>query len=296
MFQGSMVAIVTPMQANGKVDDDALSRLIEFHIAEGTQGIIAVGTTGESATLSVEEHGWVIQRTINLVAGRIPVIAGTGSNATAEAIVLAKKAKDAGADATLSVVPYYNKPTQEGMYAHFSAIADAVDVPMFLYNVPGRTVVDILPETTARLSSHANIVGIKEAAGGAERTQAIIEQSEDGFLVFSGEDDTCCESLLVGGHGFISVTSNVAPRLMRAMSDAARAGRSDEARAINAQLQPLHDAVFCEPSPGAPKWALSRMGLMEDAVRLPLLSLSESCHEQVLAAMRAADIQIKAEA
>ncbi len=292
MFQGSMVAIVTPMQPDGKVDDEALSRLIEFHIAEGTQGIVAVGTTGESATLSVEEHGWVIQRTINLVEGRVPVIAGTGANATAEAIVLARHAKEAGADATLSVVPYYNKPNQDGMYAHFSAIADAVDVPMFLYNVPGRTVVDMLPETTAKLSKHPNVVGIKDAAGGPARSKALLQQCEDGFLVFSGEDETCCESLIAGGHGFISVTANVAPRLMRAMSDAAIAGRAEEARAINAQLQALHDAMFCEPSPCAAKWALGRMGLMKDAIRLPLLPLTEASHDQVLSAMTAADIVV----
>ena len=293
MFQGSMVAIVTPMQPNGKVDDAALSRLIEFHIAEGTQGIISVGTTGESATLSVEEHGWVIQRTINLVEGRVPVIAGTGANATAEAIVLAQHAKDAGADATLSVVPYYNKPNQAGMVAHFSAIADAVDVPMFLYNVPGRTVVDMLPETTAILSQHKNIVGIKDAAGGPERTKALLEQCADGFAVLSGEDETCCESLLVGGHGFISVTANIAPRLMRAMCDAARAGNADEARALNAQLQALHDAMFCEPSPTAAKWALGRMGLMDDTIRLPILPLTDASYAQVLAALATADIQVK---
>lgn len=294
MFQGSMVAIVTPMQPDGKVDDDALSRLIEFHIAEGTEGIISVGTTGESATLSVEEHGWVIQRTINLVEGRIPVIAGTGANSTAEAIVLAQHAKDAGADATLSVVPYYNKPNQAGMLAHFSAIADAVDVPMFLYNVPGRTVVDMLPETSAELSKHRNIVGIKDAAGGPERTRALVEQCVDGFSVMSGEDDTCCESLIAGGHGFISVTANVAPRLMRAMCDAARAGNAEEARAINARLQPLHDAMFCEPSPCAAKWALAQMGLMDAAVRLPILPLTEASYAQVDAALEAAGIGVSA--
>ncbi|MGB0865217.1 MAG: 4-hydroxy-tetrahydrodipicolinate synthase [Granulosicoccaceae bacterium] len=294
MFQGSMVAIVTPMQPNGKVDDEALSRLIEFHIAEGTEGIVSVGTTGESATLSVEEHGWVIQRTINLVEGRVPVIAGTGANATAEAIVLAKKAKDAGADATLSVVPYYNKPNQAGMMAHFTAIADAVDVPMFLYNVPGRTVVDMLPETTAQLSQHQNIVGIKDAAGGSARTKALLEQCVDGFSILSGEDETCCESLLAGGHGFISVTANVAPKLMRAMCDAARAGKAEEARAINAQLQKLHDAMFCEPSPCAAKWALGQMGLIDPAIRLPILPLTESSYEQVSEAMAAADIGVTA--
>lgn len=292
MFQGSMVAVVTPMQSNGKVDGDALARLIEFHISEGTQGIISVGTTGESATLSVNEHGEVIQRTIELVAGRVPVIAGTGANATAEAIVLAQHAKDAGADATLSVVPYYNKPNQAGMLAHFSAIADAVEVPMFLYNVPGRTVVDMLPETSAALSQHANIIGIKDAAGGPERTQALLDQCAENFIVLSGEDETCCESLIAGGHGFISVTANVAPRLMRAMCDAARAGKLEEARAINVQLQPLHDAMFCEPSPGAAKWALGRMGLINDTIRLPILPLTEASHSQVLSALAAADIQV----
>jgi len=294
MFEGSMVAIVTPMQPNGKVDDAALSRLIEFHIAEGTQAIVSVGTTGESATLSVEEHGWVIQRTINLVEGRVPVIAGTGANATAEAIVLAQKAKDAGADATLSVVPYYNKPNQAGMLAHFTAIADAVEVPMFLYNVPGRTVVDMLPETTAELSKHRNIVGIKDAAGGPERTKALLAACESGFAVLSGEDETCCASLLAGGHGFISVTANVAPRLMRAMCDAGRAGNAKEALAINAQLQPLHDAMFCEPSPCAAKWALGQMGLIDDTIRLPILPLTSASYEQVQSAMSAADIGVEA--
>lgn len=292
MYQGSMVAIVTPMQPNGKVDDGALSRLIEFHIDQGTQGIISVGTTGESATLSVEEHGWVIQRTINLVEGRVPVIAGTGANATAEAIVLAQKAKDAGADASLSVVPYYNKPNQAGMFAHFSAIADAVELPMFLYNVPGRTVVDMLPETSAALSKHPNIVGIKDAAGGAERSRALLEQCEQGFSVMSGEDATACASLIAGAHGFISVTANVAPKLMRAMCDAARSGHSAEALSLNEKLQPLHDAMFCEPSPTAAKWALGRMGLIEDTVRLPILPLTEPGQSQVVAAMATADIRV----
>ncbi len=293
MFQGSMVAIVTPMQSNGTVDDNALSRLIEFHISEGTQGIVSVGTTGESATLSVEEHGWVIQRTINLVEGRVPVIAGTGANATAEAIILAKHAKAAGADATLSVVPYYNKPSQAGMLAHFTAVADAVDVPMYLYNVPGRTVVDMLPETTAALSRHANIVGIKDAAGGAARTKTLLEQCVDDFVVLSGEDDTCCESLLVGGHGFISVTTNVAPRLMREMCDAARSGDAAKAREINAKLQLLHDAMFCEPSPCAAKWALEQMGLIDGTIRLPILPLTEASHQRTLEALAAADVQVK---
>jgi len=295
MFHGSMVAIVTPMRANGEVDDDALAKLVEFHIAEGTQGIVSVGTTGESATLSVKEHSFVISRTIDLVDGRIPVIAGTGANATAEAIELALRAKSAGADATLSVVPYYNKPSQAGIAAHYTAIADAVDIPMYLYNVPGRTVVDMLPETTAELSKHANIVGVKDAAGGAERTKKLLELCVDDFALLSGEDETSCESVIAGGHGFISVTANVAPKLMRAMCDAARAGNADEARAINAKLQPLHDAMFCEPSPCAPKWALEKMGLIENIIRLPMLPLAEESNGEIIrSALAAADIQVKA--
>ncbi|MEM7377671.1 MAG: 4-hydroxy-tetrahydrodipicolinate synthase [Pseudomonadota bacterium] len=289
MFQGSMVAIVTPMKADGAVDDDGLSRLIEFHIEQGTDAIVSVGTTGESATLSMSEHAQVVQRTINLVAGRVPVIAGSGANNTREAIELALKAEKAGAAAHLSVVPYYNKPTQNGMIAHFRAIADAVELPMILYNVPGRTVVDMLPETTAALAAHERIVGIKEAEGSLERTRALLDQCPDDFIVLSGEDPSACESILLGAKGVISVTANVAPAMMHDMCAAALRGDADDARALNSRLEPVHRAMFAQSSPAPAKWSLTEMGLIQPHVRLPLLALEDSCFDTVREALEAAD-------
>ncbi len=290
MFHGSMVAIVTPMKADGSIDDDALSRLIEFHIEQGTDAIVSVGTTGESATLSMSEHAQVVQRTINIVAGRVPVIAGSGANNTREAIELAEKAQMAGAAAHLSVVPYYNKPTQNGLKAHFTAIADAVDLPMILYNVPGRTIVDMQPEVSAELARHERIIGIKEAEGSLERTRALIAQCPDDFLIFSGEDPTACESMLAGAHGVISVTANIAPALMHSMCAAARAGRADEARQINSRLAALHRALFIQSSPSPSKWALTEMGLIQPHVRLPILELESHCFDAVRSALEAADV------
>lgn len=286
MFKGSIVAIVTPMRADGAVDYASLERLIEHHIAEGTDGIVSVGTTGESATLSFEDHQKVIRRTIEMVDKRIPVIAGTGANATDEAIFLTEKAKELGADAGLSVVPYYNKPTQKGLIAHFSAIAKAVDLPLMLYNVPGRTVVDMLPETTAELAKLDNVVGVKEAEGSLERTKVLLDLCDDDFVVLSGEDPTACESMVAGAHGVISVTANIAPKLMHEMCAAALAGDMQKARDINQRLDPLHSALFCESNPTPSKWALMHMGLMDsDCIRLPLLPLSEDKHDRVRAAL-----------
>ncbi|MEM6986116.1 MAG: 4-hydroxy-tetrahydrodipicolinate synthase [Pseudomonadota bacterium] len=289
MFQGSMVAIVTPMKADGSIDDDGLSRLIEFHIEQGTDAIVSVGTTGESATLSMNEHAQVVQRTINLVAGRIPVIAGSGANNTQEAIELAQKAHKAGADAHLSVVPYYNKPTQNGMKAHFRAIADAVDLPMILYNVPGRTVVDMSAETTAELAAHDNIVGIKEAEGSVERTRDLLNLCPSDFIVLSGEDPSACESIVLGAKGVISVTANVAPAMMHDMCVAALGGDAAEARALNRRLEPVHRAMFAQSSPAPAKWSLAEMGLIQPHVRLPLLALEPHCFASVREALEGAD-------
>lgn len=290
MFQGSMVALVTPMHADGSLDDDALARLIEFHVDNGTQGIISVGTTGESPTLDPEEHIGVIRRTVELAAGRIPVLAGAGGNSTSEAVHLARAAAEVGADATLQVVPYYNKPPQEGMYRHFRTVAEAVALPHILYNVPGRCGADLLPETIQRLAEIDNIVGVKEATGDPERARRILDLCGDRLEVYSGEDPTAMELMLLGGHGDISVTANVAPRQMHDMCKAAIAGNRAEAEAINARLEPLHKALFSEANPIPVKWALHEMGLIDSGIRLPLTPLAERHHETVREAMRAADV------
>lgn len=290
MIQGSLVALVTPMQDDGSVDTEKLAQLIEFHIENATDGIVAVGTTGESATLDEQEHCEVVRQVVEMVAGRIPVIAGTGSNSTREAIALTRCAKRAGADACLLVTPYYNKPTQEGLYQHYKAVAEAVDIPQILYNVPGRTAVDMQTETVVRLSSVANIVGIKEATGDIERAKAILQQCGKEFALYSGDDATGMECMLAGGHGVISVTSNVAPRAMHDMCVAAMAGDRAKAEPINDSLMGLHTKLFVEANPIPVKWALYEMGLIPLGIRLPLTVLSEQHHETVRQAMKQASV------
>jgi 4-hydroxy-tetrahydrodipicolinate synthase len=288
MIQGSLVALVTPMNADGGLDWPGLARLLDFHLAAGTDGIVAVGTTGESATLDEDEHCEVIARTVQHVAGRIPVVAGTGANSTTEAITLTRCAKEAGADACLLVTPYYNKPTQEGLYLHHKAVAEAVDIPQILYNVPGRTACDMQADTAARLAAVPNIVGIKEATGDLARARRIRELCGEDFALYSGDDATGCDFLLQGGNGVISVTANIAPKLMHAMSAAAIAGNAEAARAADAQLAAAHRALFVEANPIPVKWALEQMGLVGPGIRLPLTPLSESFHETVRAALRQA--------
>ena len=285
MFKGSMVAMVTPMHQDGSIDDDALSALIEFHIDAGTDAIVAVGTSGESATLTVPEHASVIKRVIERVAGRVPVIAGTGANATAEAVELTQRAADAGADACLLVTPYYNKPTQEGLYQHFKAVAKAVSVPQILYNVPGRTALDMTPQTTARLSSVSNIVGIKEAYGTVDRIQQLVELCSDDFMIVTGDDATAMESMLAGAHGDISVSANVVPRQMHEMCMAAIAGDREAAQSIEDSIVDLHTVLFHESNPIPVKWALHAMGKIGPGIRLPLTTLDAQHHESVKAAL-----------
>ncbi|KFE55230.1 4-hydroxy-tetrahydrodipicolinate synthase [Pseudomonas syringae] len=292
MIAGSMVALVTPMDAQGRLDWDSLSKLVDFHLQEGTNAIVAVGTTGESATLDVNEHIEVIRRVVDQVAGRIPVIAGTGANSTREAIELTNNAKRAGADACLLVTPYYNKPTQEGLYQHFKAIAEAVDIPQILYNVPGRTACDMLADTVVRLSTVPNIIGIKEATGDIQRAKDIIARVSSDFLVYSGDDATAIELILAGGKGNISVTANVAPRDMSEMCAAAMRGDAGTARAIHEKLMPLNKNLFIESNPIPVKWALHEMGLMPDGIRLPLTWLSQACHEPLRQAMRQSGVLV----
>lgn len=288
MFQGSMVAMVTPMHADGAVDDESLARLVEFHVENQTDAIIAVGTTGESATLDHAEHTKVIARIVELADGRVPVIGGTGANSTSEAIDLTKAAKEVGVNACLLVTPYYNKPTQEGLYRHYKAIAEAVDVPQVLYNVPGRTACDMLPETVARLAEIPNIIGIKEATGDLNRIKALLDQCGPEFEVYSGEDWLAVKTILAGGRGVISVTANVAPAQMHDMCMRALEGDAKGAGRIDDSLQPLHKALFLESNPIPVKWAVSQLGLMEAGIRLPLTPLSEKFHDQVRLAMQTA--------
>ncbi|HHJ1299346.1 4-hydroxy-tetrahydrodipicolinate synthase [Pseudomonas sp. P1B16] len=292
MIAGSMVALVTPMDAQGRLDWDSLGKLVDFHLENGTHAIVAVGTTGESATLTVEEHIEVIEFVVKRVAGRIPVIAGTGANSTSEAVHLTQNAKNAGADACLLVVPYYNKPTQEGLYQHFKHIAEAVDIPQILYNVPGRTSCDMQAETVIRLSTVPNIIGIKEATGDLARAKAILDGVSKDFIVMSGDDPTAVELILLGGKGNISVTANVAPREMADLCEAALEGNAEKARAINETLMPLHKDLFCEANPIPVKWALVEMGLMHKGIRLPLTWLSEGCHEKVRTALRQSGVLV----
>jgi len=290
MFHGSMVALATPMKKGGELDYESISRLVEFHIENQTDGIVAVGTTGESATLDEKEHCDLIRHVVDLAGGRIPIIAGTGANSTSEAIHLTHCAMEAGADACLLVTPYYNKPTQEGLYQHYKTIADAVPIPQILYNVPGRTACDMLPETVERLSHIANIVGLKEATGDLGRLKQILDLCGDRLELYSGDDASGCDFMLQGGHGVISVTSNVAPKAMHDMCVAALAGEAEKAHQIDSQLAGLHKNLFIEANPIPVKWALYEMGLIPDGIRLPLTVLSEQFHEPVRDALRQAGI------
>ncbi|RKT47732.1 4-hydroxy-tetrahydrodipicolinate synthase [Thiocapsa rosea] len=290
MFRGSIVALITPMHEDGGIDDASLGRLVDFHVDAGTTAIVAVGTTGESATLDEEEHCAVIRRTLELAAGRIPIIAGTGANSTREAINLTRCAKEAGAQAALLVTPYYNKPTQEGLYLHYRAIAEAVEIPQILYNVPGRTACDLLPETAARLAPIENIVGIKDATGDLTRVGRLRAGCGEGFALYSGDDATGCEFMLMGGDGVISVTSNLAPRLMQDMCDAALAGNREQAESINRRLDALHHDLFVQSNPIPVKWGAAEMGLCPKGIRLPLTWLSEEHHARVLAGMEQAGV------
>ena len=290
MFHGSMVALVTPMFEDGSLDFESLDRLIEFHVENKTDAIIAVGTTGESATLDEKEHCTTIKRAVKTAAGRIPIIAGTGSNSTTEAINLTRCAMDAGADACLLVTPYYNKPTQEGLYLHYRAVAEAVAIPQILYNVPGRTAVDMQPDTVARLAELSNIIGIKEATGNLERAKTILEMCGDKIDVYSGDDATAMDLILLGAKGDISVTANVAPRAMHDMCDAALQGDKERAQQINEPLMGLHKNLFLEANPIPVKWALYEMGLIKSGIRLPMTLLSEQHHEAVRQALKQAHI------
>lgn len=285
MIKGSMVALVTPMNQDGSISWESLEHLLEFHIENGTQGIVSVGTTGESATLTMAEHKAVIKFTVEYCNGRIPVLAGTGANNTMEAVELTKTAADAGADMTLSVVPYYNKPSQEGLYQHFKAIAGAVDLPLMLYNVPGRTVTDMSNETVARLARIDNVVGIKDASADISRVQAIKNLAGQDFALYSGDDATSLEFLLAGGDGVVSVTTNVSPKAMQNMCAAAIEGNRELAERLDALLQPLHKNLFLESNPVPVKWALNLMGLIPPGIRLPLVPLAEQYHEPVRQAL-----------
>lgn len=290
MIQGSLVAIVTPMHADGSLDLPCLRKLIDWHIAEGTDGIVIVGTTGESPTVSVEEHCELIRVAVEHTNKRVPIIAGSGGNSTAEAIVLTKFAKASGADASLQVVPYYNRPTQEGMYQHFKKIAESVDIPVILYNVPGRTVADMSNETMLRLAQVPGIIGVKEASGNIARDTDLIRLAPESFAVYSGDDATAMALMFCGGKGNISVTANVAPRAMHDLCAAAMRGDIKEAISINNRLIPLHNKLFIEPNPLPVKWAMMEMGLIPTGMRLPLVPMSEQFHEPVRAAMRESGI------
>ena len=292
MIQGSLPAIITPMHEAGRLDLERMQSLIDWHVREGSDGIVVVGTTGESPTVDFEEHCQLIGLVADRVAGRVPVIAGTGANSTREAIELAKFARKAGATAHLSVVPYYNKPTQEGLYQHFRAIAEAVDLPMVLYNVPGRTGADLSNDTTMRLAEVPGIVGVKDATGNIERGSDLIKRAPKGFAVLSGDDATALALTLLGGQGVISVTANVVPKLMHEMMVAARAGDLASARSINFRLLALHRNLFLEANPIPVKWACAQMGLVDSGLRLPLTPLSAEFHDRVRAAMRDAGIQL----
>jgi len=291
MIQGSIVAIVTPMLPNGDIDYPAFDRLLEWHVKNGTDAVVVVGTTGESPTLTLEEHCAVIERCVKVINGRIPVIAGTGSNSTAEAIFYTKAALDSGADACLLVTPYYNKPSQEGLYQHFKKIAEEVDIPQILYNVPGRTGVDLLPETVSRLANIKNIVGIKEATGDLDRGQQIINLCADRIAIYSGDDATSLDLILAGAKGNISVTANVAPAQMHEVCHLALSGQKEKASLLNARLAGLHHALFLESNPVPVKWALHELGLIESGIRLPLVPLNEAYKIPVREAIRHAGLE-----
>ncbi|MEJ2416876.1 MAG: 4-hydroxy-tetrahydrodipicolinate synthase [Exilibacterium sp.] len=290
MIQGSMVALVTPMTSDGQLDWDSLHNLVAWHLEKGSHGLVAVGTTGESSTLSVDEHLEVVRRVVKQVKGRIPVIAGTGANATDEAVTLTAAAKECGADACLLVTPYYNKPTQEGLFRHFEHIAKSVAIPQILYNVPGRTGVDMTAQTVIRLAAIPNIVGIKEATGDMARAGDIVEACGDDFAVISGDDFTAVELMLLGGKGSITVTGNVAPAQLARICDLAVAGEAKLARTLDKELLPVHQAMFLESNPIPVKWAVAEMGLIAPGIRLPMTPLSEQFHSQVRSALREAGL------
>jgi 4-hydroxy-tetrahydrodipicolinate synthase len=292
MITGSLVAIVTPMKGDGAIDLVRFRGLIDWHVAEGTDGIVVVGTTGESPTVNFDEHKELIRVAVEHSKGRIPIIAGTGGNSTAEAIELTESAKKAGATACLSVVPYYNKPTQEGLYRHFRAVAEAVDLPMILYNVPGRTVADLQNDTVLRLAALPGIIGIKDATANLERGTDLIKRAPRNFAIYSGEDSTALALILMGGQGVISVTANVAPKLMHQMCAAALVGDVKKAREINLRLLPLHQRLFLEANPIPVKWALAQMGHIDDGIRLPMVPLSENFHEALREALHEAGIAL----
>ncbi|PRY71736.1 MULTISPECIES: 4-hydroxy-tetrahydrodipicolinate synthase [Halomonas] len=291
MITGSIVALATPMKVNGDIDWEALRRLVHFHLDNGTDAIVAAGTTGEPTTMSFAEHFDVIRTVVEEVNGRIPVIAGTGSNNTTEAVELARYASEVGADCCLTVAPYYNKPTQEGLYRHFKAIAESSDLPVILYNVPGRTCSDIYNETVLRLAEVDKIIGLKDATGNLERAEDLIARLKgSGFMLYSGDDATACDFMLMGGHGDISVTANVAPKAMHELCSAAVAGDADRAHQINTRLMPLHTNLGIESNPIPVKWALYRMGHIEPGIRLPLTWLSEKYHSTVSEALQLAGL------
>ena len=294
MINGSIVALITPMNSDGSVDFASLERLVEFHIDQGTDAIVAVGTTGESATLPMSEHVTVVSQTVKFAAGRVPVIGGNGANATSEAVELTKSLSKVGVAAMLGVTPYYNKPTPKGLIAHYKAVAASTDIPQILYNVPGRTAVDMLPETVAELVNVSNIIGVKEATGDLSRVKRLRELCGDDFLLYSGDDATAREFLLLGGNGVISVANNIVPQAFKAMCDAALAGNAELALSIDTPLRGLYSALFCEANPIPVKWAAHRMGLIECGhIRLPLTELSEQCHGLLIEAMTRAQIEVK---
>ena len=292
MFKGSLIALATPFDADNRIDYRALERLIEFHVGEGSNGLVIAGTTGESATLEKSEHVELIGRAVDIVNGRLPLIAGTGSNSTSQTMKLSQEVGVFGIDAYLMVAPYYNKPMQEGIYQHFSSIADAVDKPVMLYNVPGRTVTDILPETVARLATHPKIFGIKEATGDIDRLNRLRELVSDDFMLYSGDDFTTLSFIENGGHGVVTVSGNVAPRLMADMCQAALAGEMDKAKEFDDKLQPLNKSLFVESNPIPLKWALAEMGLISPGIRLPLTPYAEENHADMRQAMANAGISL----
>ncbi len=292
VFKGSLVALVTPFDSSNRVDYACLKRLIDFHDEQGSNGLVIAGTTGEAATLTKDEHTELIGKAVEISAGRLPIVAGTGSNSTSQTINLSREVGGSGIDAYLLVVPYYNKPMQEGMYRHFSTIADAVDKPVMMYNVPGRTVADMLPETVARLAKHGNIFGIKEATGDLERLAAIRALVDDDFMLYSGDDFTLLPFIEQGGHGVVTVSGNVAPHAVAELCQLALAGKKDKAKALDATLQPLNKALFVESNPIPVKWAVSQLGLMEPHVRLPLTDNDSHYHEQMRAAMAGAGVKL----
>ncbi len=293
MFKGSLVALVTPFDQQNRIDFAALERLIEFHVAEGSDGLVIAGTTGEAATLSRDEHVELVERAVALVAGRLPVIAGTGSNSTAQTSDLSLAVADSGIDAYLLVVPYYNKPVQEGIYRHFSTIAEAVSKPVILYNVPGRTVADMLPATVARLATHGNIIGIKEATGDIDRLRAIQDLVDEDFMLYSGDDFTVLPFIAQGGHGVVTVSGNVVPAAMARLCALASSGELDAAKSLDDTLQPLNSALFVESNPIPVKWAVGQMGLIAAHVRLPMTDHDPKHHEAMRAALATAGVVLE---